>query len=374
MSGQSPLSCSDSLSFAEASYRQGKIGNIKSITQCLGLYKRENGEIAPQRGAILLAKLHEADSIYGRRLGIFEGFGNTILVHTKQLKERKSDYFFTREERRRAYILLGQIYSDLEIPDLASFFAERLLKEHPIDLVAPDEANTGFNRFYNEQKKRTTEISIGPLAGFYFDLPTFVMDNRNLNGMYPFSFSFSIGLGIKASLHIRENLALSTGLMNGANTLVYREYADFPMNENLSLRQVDSYEWLKVPLMIKWAPSTKIRPHIIFDPKIFLQGGLNLGFITRSKVTIATAENILSPDVKNVNEHRNLFIPEVFVGSGMRFKLARGYFSFSFNIAQTFNSVKNDNLFTIEGIEENNYKLLNYYWHFSYAHRFNLMD
>ena len=367
-------------------------------------------KLSPKRMKLLINELNQYDSTHREYLGNLVGFSNELKENAlmksplkmkreelklsnhspsqrravlKDLKRKDSltqTTPFSKEERQRAYVLLGKTYQVLGVKPLSQFLSRRLIKEHPTYSLLDNE-NQSFKRIHEAELTRTRNFSAGVIVGWLYTIPVNKEVNREIKPHYKFQTVGSVLLGAHVNYYLEENLSIGLNLWINNTEIEYRETSGFASDDQPIFLHQENQSWIKFPVLVKWIPSKNTRTNDILETRFFVEGGISFNHMVRAKATIAESESALLLTGFNVHDGRNTFNSEVILGIGARFRFGRNYFTFSLNgayglrkaLKQDKLASENNNLYRQYQVLENNYQTFTGFWSLTYEVRFNTL-
>lgn len=228
------------------------------------------------------------------------------------------DNGFTRDQRKRAFLLLTQAYLLLDDPIGADNSYLEVLRADPEFLA--DTARDQIDVVY--LSKRFTAAPIFSLFGRIGGnvAPVRVIQEIKSSGgpsesKYKLRVGFQAGVGV--DWHISERLAV-TGELNYAFTSYKKDQVKW--NDDLE-EFTDKQSWLCIPLSAKYTILTtgKIRPYV------FAGYSFNLLFNDRAQISISKNDGPITLDEslpeESYNDYRRKANASFFVGGGTKYKI-----------------------------------------------------
>lgn len=377
MNGQN---CSDLLSKAEQYYQAGQLMNIRDsinadMCKCLGIYRvGKKDKILPAGYRFMITEMQKADTAYTQQIGIFKGLYKDFIMSDGEYKNRK-DKFFSTEEKKRFFILMGNLYAQLGVISLAEYFAQRAIIIERDDKFEND--STGFNRAYQKALTQVRGFTIGPSVGWVYNIVTDKKINLPGTASFKYQTNANIMFGAELNFYLKDNLIVNVNALINSIRVVYTQ------QRNPSLHKYDLYfsekqNWIRLPLMIRWSSRDHLnlfrrngRPVV----KLFFATGISFDYLESAKVTLADIDLGRLWNDLSLTGNRNRFNYEYLLHTYARFKIGNDYLNFGFMGSRLLKDVSNQQkiagsmLSTDYGIKENNYKLLMGTWLVSYEFR-----
>jgi hypothetical protein len=369
--------CAVLLSEAEEGYRNGELYKILPISKCFGTYyKKKKNHFGPRRITKLTNDLIKYDSLYSFILVDFQNFGKDILANARKLPNE--NLIFTKEERRRAYILLGKTYQSLGAIKSSKLVARRLLIEHPTVPLTNDN-NLSFQKIYNEELKRARKHSIGVILGWLYTIPIATRNNREIRPDFKWQSVGSVLLGVHYNYFLNPSWTFSTNFW-WHNTKI--EYKETNISGDAVFFHQENQNWIKFPFLFKFSnPKTMswLKNNEDLAAQWYLQGGFSINYLTSAKANISVPQQQITLTNYSVRDGRNLINAELLLGIGSKFRFGRNYITVSFNGALGLRNVVNQDevgtnenrLFENHSISENNYRTLSGFYAVTYEVIFN---
>jgi len=230
------------------------------------------------------------------------------------------DNGFTREQRKRAYLLLTQTYILLDDPIGADNSYLEVLRADPEFLA--DTARDQIDVVYLSKRFTASPIfslfgRIGGNVSPIRVINTISSSGQDENNDYKLRMGAQVGLG--GDLHVTEQFALSAEV-NYMFTAFRKTQTKWNRDH---LQIIDRQSWVSLPVAIKFSPWTRgeIRPYV-FGGHVF-----NFLMTDRAQINIQKEDTgrpgVIEASSPNMDfiDYRKRIVRSFFVGGGVKYKL-----------------------------------------------------